>query len=292
MSKTLFPLVPLSLQNLTEEQRKEQVALVEALEAKLRERIRELKRQLEEQTAKLKIMRQQLREREADVNSKVIEREGMIRELMSRAERGEDVTKVLQTMRSRLREQEQQLEETRNASSLLNRKLDAAIDLHDATKAAYDRTVEQLNVLLIQKESITGEVRSQLDAKRRECERAQHDLEQALARIKSLEHDVAERSMYVEQLEGDLATHQTLLTRAQEEAAKDASALRQKAATVEAELMELRHTSERERATAQLTTKEQGGELERIRATLKEKESTLDTLVRAVGDIFFPLFFI
>merc|ERR1719223_1908051 len=115
----------------------------------------------------------------------------------------------------------------------------------DATKSAHERILAQLNALLVQKESVTGAVRRELDATKAEKERAERQVELDAERIEQLERALAERDTYIKELETDLKSHGELLQRVSEESERDASTMREKLRAADARAEETLGEKER-----------------------------------------------
>jgi hypothetical protein len=64
----------------------------------------------------------------------------------------------LEQTKTKLRAQEGELDTTRGEVTRLARKHESQVTLLETTKQAYDQTLQELNDLLVQKESLTSEV--------------------------------------------------------------------------------------------------------------------------------------
>jgi len=178
------------------EQQREQERLVKELETALRQQESDLTAKIHEHSSLAIELKQQLREREADLNSQVIERESIIRDLTVRVDQGQEAKEAVREMKARLRAQEVELEEAKTNCSRLVSRLDSQVDLMDATKSAHERILAQLNALLVQKESVTGAVRRELDATKADRDRAERQVEMDSERIQQLERALEERDAY------------------------------------------------------------------------------------------------
>eukprot|EP00043_Microstomoeca_roanoka_P018744 m.203791 g.203791 ORF g.203791 m.203791 type:complete len:1711 (+) comp16879_c5_seq2:337-5469(+) len=259
----------------SEQRQQQQEEMVHNLEAQLRQQQQELEEQLTSQGGVISTLKQELREKEADLSAQLVEREGLIRELTAKAELGVEVQKHAKEMKTKLRDQELELEMSRTHIGSLARKLDSQVTLLDTTKSAYDKTVKQLNELLVQKESITGQVRKELEQTKKVKEDLEHELEKAQEKIRNLEQQLAERLAYVSQLETELNSHQTLLKRSHEEAQQETSKLRTKLSEAEATVMELSHKLERETAAASLSKADIENQVTQLQDSVQEKQRVI-----------------
>ena len=68
------------------------------------------------------------------------------------------MSKNLNAVKAQLQSQEEELDSTRSKVQRLNSQHEGQVKLLETTKAAYDKTISELNDLLIQKENLTHEV--------------------------------------------------------------------------------------------------------------------------------------
>ncbi|EGD76304.1 hypothetical protein PTSG_01006 [Salpingoeca rosetta] len=265
----------LKVKEYSEQRQKQQEEMVRVLEEQLREQQEELEAQLEDQGGIISSLKQDLREREADLNSQLAEREGMIRDLTAKVERGTEAQKYASEMKTKLRDQESELETSRTHISSLSRKLESQVDLLETTKAAYDKTVKRLNDLLVQKESITGEVRKELEQTKKTKQQLEHELEKANEKVAALQQQLAERMEYISRLEIELDSHQTLLKRTHDEAQEETSKLRARLAEAEGKVMDLTHQLEREASNVNMLKADSEGQVAQLQSTLQEKQRTI-----------------
>ena len=120
------------------------------------------------------------------------------------------------------------------------------------------------------------QVRNELEVTKQLLSQAQHDLEVAENKVKTLERSLAEREAYVEQLEGDLTTHQTLLQRAQEESERELSTLRARLTSAETAAADAQHDLERVKSSAERRRADGEEEAARLQSVLAEKEAALE----------------
>jgi chromosome segregation ATPase len=119
-------------------------------------------------------------------------------------------------------------------------------------------------------------VRNELETTKQLLSQAQHDLEVAGNKVKSLERSLAEREAYVEQLESDLTTHQTLLQRAQEESERELSTLRTRLNSAETAAADAQHDLERVKSSADRRRADGDEEAVRLQNVLADKEAALE----------------
>jgi uncharacterized coiled-coil protein SlyX len=81
-------------------------------------------------------------------------------QLSEKAERGASLERVVAELKGQVANQENELQAARSESTRLSHKLDGQVELLEVTKRSYDKTVKELNEVLLHKESLVNQVKA------------------------------------------------------------------------------------------------------------------------------------